>query len=137
MIGEAEFVVGRLSIGDVARRSGHTVVTLRHWESMELLPVAPRVGGRRRYPPSVFSRIALIDAARRAGFRLEEIRDLLSTRIDGAPPGDEWRALVEIKRAELQELAVALTACRAWLDRLADCRCATLTDCVGQEGVAS
>lgn len=131
MTGPADFVAGRLSIGEVARRSGHTVVTLRHWESMELLPLVARVGGQRRYPASVFSRIALIDSARRAGFRLEEIRELLRTRTDGEPPGDEWRALVEIKRAELEELSRALVACRAWLNRLADCRCPTLRGCAG------
>lgn len=131
MIGDAGFVAGRLSIGEVARRSGHTVGTLRHWEEMELLPVGPRVGGRRRYPPTVFARITLIDSARRAGFRLDEIRELLQARVDGEPPGPEWRALLELKRAELEELSHALVSCRNWLDRLADCRCPTLRDCVG------
>ena len=55
---------GRLKIGDVARRTGLTVRTLRYWEEIGLLPASARlVGGHRIYDESdiaVVNRIRLL-----------------------------------------------------------------------------
>src|SRR5262249_60364792 len=65
MAGELSVQAAELAIGEVSRRSGQTVVTLRHWESMGLLPPPPRIGGKRRYPAEILTRIAMIDLLRR------------------------------------------------------------------------
>ncbi|MDQ3400213.1 MAG: MerR family transcriptional regulator [Chloroflexota bacterium] len=105
--GHEEQEVG-LSIGAAALQTGHTPVTLRHWERLGLIDPPPRRGGRRRYPPSVATRVALIDIARAAGFRLAEIRELLADRDPRRTAGERWRALAARKRAQLDEAAAAI-----------------------------
>jgi MerR family transcriptional regulator, redox-sensitive transcriptional activator SoxR len=125
---------GSLSIGEVAERTGHTVVRLRHWEKVGLLEPPPREGGKRRYPPSVLSRIAVIDLARKAGFRLPEIREVLIDR-NAQRTGDRWRALTGRKAAELDELQSTVEAMRALLAHLAACDCDSLEECARLSGM--
>jgi MerR family transcriptional regulator, redox-sensitive transcriptional activator SoxR len=122
-------VIGGLLIGEVARRSGHTVATLRHWEMVGLLQPPPRWGGKRVFPETVLTRIKIIDLARRAGFRLEEIRLLLAPGRADREPGARWRAVAAPKRAELNELRAAVDAMCRLLDHLAGCQCSTLEEC--------
>ena len=63
------------------------MATLRHWESVGLLEAPPRWGGKRVFPETVLIRIAVIDLARRAGFRLQEIRQLLAPEQGLDAPG--------------------------------------------------
>ncbi|HKA51763.1 MAG TPA: MerR family transcriptional regulator [Candidatus Dormibacteraeota bacterium] len=130
MAGELSVQAAELAIGEVSRRSGQTVVTLRHWESMGLLPPPPRIGGKRRYPAEILSRIAMIDLLRRCGFSLEEVGELLAVRGSGRPPGVEWRALMVRKQAELDELATAVDAALRLVIHLTKCRCHTLDQCL-------
>jgi DNA-binding transcriptional MerR regulator len=123
-----------LPIGEVSQRTGQTVVTLRHWEAIGVLPPPPRIGGKRRYPEEVLSHIAMIDLVRRAGFSLEETRELLSTRCDGQPPAAEWQALMVRKQAELDELLAAVQAARKLLTHLAGCQCRSFDECLTQAG---
>ncbi|HEX2274163.1 MAG TPA: MerR family transcriptional regulator [Acidimicrobiales bacterium] len=126
-----------LAIGELAARTGHSPSTLRYWESVGLLPVPDRVGGKRRYPVSVVDRIAVIDLARHAGFRLSEVRDLLEGVDAGADPQSQWAALVARKRPEVEAL---LARARAMYDLLGDlerCACADLAACAATAAAAA
>jgi len=116
-------------IGQVARHTGHTVVTLRHWEAVGLLEPPPRRAGKRCFPETVLGRIAVIDLARRAGFRLEEIRQLLDPGQADQQPSARWQALAAGKLAELNEVLAAVETMRRLLGHLAACQCATLEEC--------
>jgi len=74
-------------------------------------------------------RIAVIDLAHKAGFALDEIRELLDGIATGVPPGEQWAALVERKVPEVDELIAQAQAMRRLLDQLAACTCPTLEDC--------
>jgi MerR family redox-sensitive transcriptional activator SoxR len=126
-----------LSIGEVSERTGQTVVTLRHWETMGVLPPPPRTGGKRRYPHEVLSRVAMIDLVRRAGFSLDEARELLATRTPGRPPGVRWGTLVARKRVELDHLLAAVEAAQRLLTHLARCQCPSLDGCLAEVGGSS
>lgn len=90
-----------LGIGEAARRAGVAPSTLRYYESAGLLPAPARRSGRRRYEPDVVQRLAVIDAAKRAGFTLEEIRELLDG-LDGAlPSAQRWQAMAARKLPEI------------------------------------
>lgn len=128
---------GELQIGQVARQTGHTAVTLRHWEKTGLLDPPPRRGGKRRYPPSVLTRIALIDLARHAGFSLAEIRELLTAPDPGLPAADCWRALVTRKLAETDSLMACLRDRQRLLEDLLACHCPRLEDCAMQRGATA
>jgi MerR family redox-sensitive transcriptional activator SoxR len=53
---------------------------IRYYESRSVLPEPERIAGKRRYSHDVLRRLAIVDAAQRVGFTLDEIRDLLGSR---------------------------------------------------------
>jgi DNA-binding transcriptional MerR regulator len=68
-----------LTIGDLARRTGVKVPTIRYYEQIGLLAAAPRTeGGQRRYGEDELKRLAFIRHARDLAFDVEDIRQLLA-----------------------------------------------------------
>ena len=68
-----------LTIGDLARRTGVKVPTIRYYEQIGLLAAAPRTeGGQRRYGEDEFKRLAFIRHARDLAFDVEDIRQFLA-----------------------------------------------------------
>ena len=126
-----------LAIGEVAARTGHGPSTLRYWESVGILPVPERVGGKRRYAASIVDRIAVIDLARHAGFSLAEVRDLLDGVDAGAEPQSHWAPLVARKLPEVEALIARAEAVRHLLGELERCTCDSLADCVARARAAA
>lgn len=70
-----------LSTGDLARRTGTTLRTVRFYEEAGLLePSAVGKGGRRLYTEGDLARLALIADLRELDLSLDEIRELLQVR---------------------------------------------------------
>lgn len=118
-----------LSIGVVARRSGLAASALRYYERAGLIPPADRRGGKRAYGEEVLDRLALIDAAKAAGFRIAEIRALLEGLGRRTPPGSRWRALAARKQQELEARLAGLRRAKRMLAVVNRCECPTLEDC--------
>jgi MerR-like DNA binding protein len=57
-----------LSIGQVAAKAGINVSAIRYYERHGLLPEPDRVSGQRRYREDAVRRLAVIGAAKNAGF---------------------------------------------------------------------
>ena len=76
-----------LMIGEVSKRSGLGVETVRFYEREGLIEKPPRrSSGYRAYPANVVPRLGFIRHAKELGFTLKEIRELLSLRArDGRP----------------------------------------------------
>lgn len=69
--------------GELARRAGCNIETIRYYEHIGLLPNPPRSdNGFRSYEERHLSRLAFIRRARELGFTLEEVRGLLRL-VDG------------------------------------------------------
>ncbi|MCL4674601.1 MAG: helix-turn-helix domain-containing protein [Pararhodobacter sp.] len=67
------------SIGDMARRTGVKVTTIRFYEARGLLPDPDRSeGGQRRYDQAALERLSFIRHARELGFELDDILELAS-----------------------------------------------------------
>ncbi len=67
------------SIGEMARRTGVKVTTIRFYEGRGLLPEPGRTeGGQRRYDKSALERLTFIRHARELGFELGDILELAS-----------------------------------------------------------
>jgi DNA-binding transcriptional MerR regulator len=67
-----------LAIGDLARLAGVKVSTIRYYESIGLLPSAPRTASnRRQYDEQAVKRLKFIRHARELGFEVDAIRELL------------------------------------------------------------
>lgn len=73
-----------LSIGELSRRSGVNIETIRYYERINVLPVPPRTAnGRRVYGPTETRTLAFIRRSRELGFTLDEIRTLLALSVEG------------------------------------------------------
>jgi len=109
-----------LQIGDLARRTGCQVETIRYYERQGLLPKPARSPGNYRvYGPAHVEQLAFIRHCRSLDLTLEEIGTLLRYR--SSPVGDCQRinglvdahiAEIETKIAELTELRGQLVALR-------------------------
>ena len=70
--------VRTMKIGELAKRTGLSGTTLRYYESRGLLPPQERTeSGYREYDDSSVERVETVLAAKRLGFSLEEIRQML------------------------------------------------------------
>jgi DNA-binding transcriptional MerR regulator len=95
-----------IQIGDLAKRAGVTVDTVRFYERRKLVPSAPRSGGGfRLFDPEVVERIRFIKQAQELGFSLEEIKGLLAT--GGA---DECRRVRDLLKTKIDDLDTSMRA---------------------------
>lgn len=70
-----------LTIGQLARRSGVSVRTIRFWSESGVLPETDRSGGNyRRYDARAVARLDLVRTLRELGLGLEEVRLVLEQR---------------------------------------------------------
>jgi MerR family mercuric resistance operon transcriptional regulator len=107
-----------LSIGELSRRTGVNIETIRYYERIEMLPAPPRTAsGRRVYGPAETRSLTFIRRSRELGFTLDEIRALLAlSAADGKNTCAEVRQLaashladVRAKIADLRAMASALS----------------------------
>lgn len=135
-----------LTIGQLAKRVGVNVETLRYYERLDLLsPSTRKPSGYRVYGPSELRRLHFIKNAQALGFTLQEIADFLNLRIGSTVVcGDVKRKTqvklrqVEKKIADLRSLAHSLRklirSCEA--EQITD-HCPTLESLEHQEKRAS
>jgi MerR family copper efflux transcriptional regulator len=118
-----------LPIGELARRTGLSPDSLRHYERLGLLPkVARSPGGARRFPEQAEHEVRVIQTALRIGFSLKELAEVRLERRRGGAPCRRVYALASAKLAameaqlrELKQLRDALEATLAgWRTRLAE-----------------
>jgi len=117
-----------LTIGRVAAQTGLRASAIRYYEAQGLLPRPSRTAGRRIYDPSILDRLAVIELAKAAGFRLDEIRAMLSG-FGASQPSPAWRTLTSAKGVEIDQQMKRLLLMKHILARLKACRCATLDEC--------
>jgi Hg(II)-responsive transcriptional regulator len=105
--------MGILSIGQVARRAGVGVETIRFYEREGLLEEPPRrASGYRQYSEQAVRRIHFIKRAKLLGFSLKEITELLMLRVDGQTSCEEVKQHTEAKIAEVERKLVELQRMR-------------------------
>ncbi|MBO3745272.1 MerR family transcriptional regulator [Streptosporangiaceae bacterium NEAU-GS5] len=74
-----------MQIGDLARLSGASRRSIRHYEAAGLLTAHRRVNGYRDYDDDAVDRVAKIKALLTAGLTLADIGPLLSCVVDDQP----------------------------------------------------
>jgi MerR family redox-sensitive transcriptional activator SoxR len=119
----------KMAIGDVARKTGLRTSAIRYYEKIGLLPKPQRVGGQRRYNRGVFNCLAVIDVARRAGFRVDEIQQLFHGFGRGIPAFHRWQVLAQRKVSEMDELIARAKKMKRLLQKADRCKCLDLEDC--------
>lgn len=92
-----------LYIGKVAEITGATRKAIRHYESLGLLPRAPRRGRYRVYSERDVFLVHMIKHAQSFGFGLAELKELVAAKVkDNRPPLKEAETLIARKRAALR-----------------------------------
>lgn len=82
-----------IPIGELSRRSGVNIETIRYYERISMMPHPPRTASGRRVYGEVESRtLTFIRRARELGFTLDEIRALLGLAAEGG-----HQACVEVR----------------------------------------
>ncbi len=118
-----------LTIGQLARRFGMNTSAIRYYERIGVLPEPARERGQRRYDDDAIRRLETLQAAKHAGFTLEEAQLLLHRREAGDPLHQPLRELAARKLPEVEQLLERTTALRTWLLAATDCSCETLDAC--------
>jgi Cu(I)-responsive transcriptional regulator len=107
------------TIGQVARRAGVGVATVRFYERQGLI-AAPARGpsGYRQYAEETVCRLSFIRRAKALGFSLREIRGLLALRVDPTMHSGEVKARAQAKIIAIEEKIRTLMRMKAALVRL-------------------
>lgn len=93
-----------LSIGELARRAGLPVRTIRFWSDAGVLPPATRTGGGRRlYDAACVARLELVVTLRELGLGLPDVRRVLEGQVSVAEV-----AAVHLKALDAQIRALRL-----------------------------
>lgn len=124
-----------LTIGQVATQAGLRTSSIRYYESIGVLSDPERVSGQRRYSPEIFVRLGFIDVAQRAGFSLEEIRELLESS-SKAQASERLQELARRKLPDVEQLIARAEAMKGWLEAANSCECPTLEMCLLFEDAA-
>ncbi|MGU3339830.1 MerR family transcriptional regulator [Methylobacterium mesophilicum] len=108
-----------IAIGELSRRTGVKVPTIRYYEQVGLMPVPPRsAGSQRRYGEADVARLNFIRHSRELGFEVDAIRELLTMN---AHPDRSCADVDLIARRHLSEVdrrIERLMALRGELDRM-------------------
>lgn len=119
-----------LSIGQVAERSGLKVTALRFYEDRDLISSHRNDGNQRRYNRDVLRRLAVIAAAQKVGFTLNEISDMLSDLPSGSADQEaDWQSIAGSWRPHLDDRIETLQRLRDQLDTCIGCGCLSLPRC--------
>ena len=110
-----------ISIGELSRRTGVKVPTIRYYEGAGLMPRPARSeGNQRRYIAAEVSQLNFIRHARELGFEVEAIRELLALSAQPDRPCVEVDVIARRHMAEVERRIGQLVALRAELQRMLD-----------------
>jgi DNA-binding transcriptional MerR regulator len=105
--------------GELARLTGVSTDTLRHYERLGLLKRPVRTQGNyREYEPAARQRVELIQRALKIGFALRELKEIFAQRDSGSPPCRRVRDLLGAKMRQVDEQLRNLAALRTDLKQL-------------------
>jgi len=96
-----------LPIGELSKRGGVNIETIRYYERVKMLPAPPRTAsGRRVYGTMDLRILVFVRRARELGFTLEEIRALLRL---GGPEKATCREVRAIAARHLEDIRAKLS----------------------------
>lgn len=108
-----------LRVGEVARRTGVSVETVRYYEREGILePPARRSSGYRAYPAEAVRRVRFVKRAQQLGFSLKAISELLALRHDPKGRACQVKRTAAELVADIDERIATLTRMREALSAL-------------------
>lgn len=117
-----------MNIGEAATAAGVSAKMVRHYEQIGLLRPAVRTeAGYRQYAAADVQALRFVRQARRLGFSIDQIRELLSLRSNRGRSSRRVKALAQVHLDELQAKLAEMRAMQVALQRL-------INACAGDEG---
>ena len=112
---------GALTTGDLARRTGTTLRTVRFYEEAGLLrPTVREEGGRRRYLEDDVARLEFISDLRELGLSLDDIRRMLDIKKNSKTPRELAAKLSAALEDQLERATKRISALRKLKEELTD-----------------
>lgn len=122
--------IAKLSVGDVAKRSGVKISTLHFYENQDLIQSIRNESNHRRYNMDVLRRIGVIKAAQKVGITLIEIKQALAfLPTNKAPTKRDWQRLSNQWQEKLNKKILQLSALRDKMTGCIGCGCLSLKVC--------
>ena len=119
-----------LTVGEIAKRSGVPISTLHFYERQGLIRSLRTSGNQRRYFRAILRWIAIIKIAQQVGIPLAHIKETLGKLPHGRPPSaEDWQAMAEGWRKELDRRILGLTQLRDQLGDCIGCGCLSIHAC--------
>src|ERR1700730_2739398 len=108
-----------LRCGQLAKATGVSVDTVRHYERIGVLPACPRTAsGYRVYPENAVNRVNIVQRALRIGFTLSELSEIFKTRDAGGTPCRRVFELAQVKLKGIESDIAALKRTRRYLTKV-------------------
>lgn len=119
------------AIGELAKRTGVKVPTIRYYEEIGLIDRPDRSeGNQRRYEPDALERLTFIRHARDLGLSLEAVRDLIALSGHPAEPCERADAIVADQLQAVRARIARLRRLETELQRIASgCEGHAVRDC--------
>ncbi len=119
------------SIGNVSKRVGIKVPTLRYYEEAGLIPAPNRSSGQqRRYTDKDVERLLFVKHARQLGFSLAAISSLLELSENGERECEKIHELAESHLSSVKDKLLLLRGLEDELQRIVDgCAAGHVGDC--------
>ena len=128
-----------IAIGELGRRSGVKVPTIRYYERIGLLPQPARTEGQqRRYGKEDLDRLSFIRHARELGFEVNAIRTLLQLQDQPDQPCAVADEIAKARLAEVERRIASLVALGKELEKMVnECACDRVAECRVIEALAN
>lgn len=120
-----------LTIGNLSRKTGTKVPTIRYYEQIGLMPEPGRTdGGQRRYDAAALDRLSFVRHARQLGFSLDAIRELLDLADNPDHGCNDVDVIAQRQLRQVEQRIARLEALRGELQRmLHQCAGGKTSDC--------
>ncbi len=110
-------------IGDAAATLAVAAHVLRHWEDVGLLRPRRLSSGHRAYDEQTIGQARMIQICQQAGLSLAEIKEL------GRRDRDDRIALIESKRARIEQQVASLRLADKFLAHIEKCEHPVISEC--------
>lgn len=126
-----------LSIGELSKRAGVKITTIRYYEQMGLIDAPERSqGNQRRYTRDGLNRLSFIRHSRDLGFSIEDIRGLLELSQHPDKPCHDAHGIAVQHLKNVQERIAKLRRLERELKRISGCDAGSVAECAVIETLA-
>ena len=125
------------SIGELSKRTGVKIPTIRYYEQMGLIDAPERSeGNQRRYTKEGLSRLSFIRHSRDLGFSMEDIKGLLELSQHPEKPCNDAHRIAVHHLQDVQDRIVKLRRLERELKRISKCESGNIAECAVIETLA-